>query len=263
MNGAPITLRRDIIQHGQQPMWVFIGDFEAASRSTTVGWQRYPYRRFGDRESFTQTLFRILDLPEVPGDAGANITMHQLLRLMYVDQMTPVDRIFRFEQAELPLAAAGGRRPPLRGSRCENLSGATGATRAGTRVLSTRRQLSALYRVLDQVENAPTVEMTDAAILNLSIERTQLLTEIEELKSRRFESAAVNAEGTRIINELKAGLDKVNRDIAEQELEITQLELAIEDGSTLIREIEQKSGAVEGRAGHQRNSGSAVFQLLP
>ena len=79
-------------------MWIFVGDFDAASRSTTAGWQRYPYRRFGDRESFTQTLFRILDLPEVPGDAGANITMHQLLRLMYVDQMTPVDRIFRVER---------------------------------------------------------------------------------------------------------------------------------------------------------------------
>src|SRR5437773_2381496 len=57
MNGAPITLRRDIAQHGQQPMWIFVGDFDAASRSTTAGWQRYPYRRFGDRESFTQTLF--------------------------------------------------------------------------------------------------------------------------------------------------------------------------------------------------------------
>src|SRR5690242_17348146 len=49
MNGAPITLRRDIIQHGQQPMWVFIGDFDTASRSATAGWQRYPYRRYGDR----------------------------------------------------------------------------------------------------------------------------------------------------------------------------------------------------------------------
>ena len=96
--------------------------------------------------------------------------------------------------------------------------------------------------------------MTDAAISNLSIERTQLLTEIEELKSRRFESAAVNAEGTRIINELKAGLDKVNRDIAEQELEITQLELAIEDGSTLIREIE--------RSLEQLKEGQATSEIL-
>src|SRR5258708_38777617 len=47
MNGAPITLRRDIIQRTQQPMWVFIGDFDAALRSTTTGWQRYTYRRFG------------------------------------------------------------------------------------------------------------------------------------------------------------------------------------------------------------------------
>ncbi len=254
MNGAPITLRRDIIQHGQQPMWVFIGDFEAASRSTTAGWQRYPYRRFGDRESFTQTLFRILDLPEVPGDAGANITMHQLLRLMYVDQMTPVDRIFRLEQPDSPL-----RRQAVGDLLCGVLDARIYPAQLELREREREyeiadRQLSALYRVLDQVENAPTVEMTDAAISNLSVERTQSLAQIEELKSRRFESAAVNAEGTRIINELKTGLDKVNRDIAEQQLEITQLELAIEDGLTLIREIE--------RSLEQLKEGQATSEIL-
>jgi hypothetical protein len=98
IDSLSITLRRDIENAGQQPMWIFIGDFSVASASASEGWQKYPYRRYGDKESFTQVLFRILDMPEVPGDAGANITMHQLLRLMYVDQMTPVDRIFRFEQ---------------------------------------------------------------------------------------------------------------------------------------------------------------------
>lgn len=254
MNGTPITLRRDITQQGQQPMWVFIGDFETASRSATAGWQRYPYRRFSDRESFTQRLFRILDLPEVPGDAGANITMHQLLRLMYVDQMTPVDRIFRLEQPDSLL-----RRQAVGDLLCGVLD-----TRIYPAQLELRerereyenadRQLSALYRVLDQVENAPTVEMTDAAVSNLSRERDQLLAQIEELKSRRFESAAVNAEGTRIVNELKTGLDKVNRDIAEQQLEISQLELAIEDGSTLIREIE--------RSLEQLKEGQATSEIL-
>jgi hypothetical protein len=104
MNGVPVTLRRDISADGQQPMWIFIGSFETAFEAPLgADWQKYPYRRFGDKESFTQVLFRLLEMPEVPADAEANITMHQLLRLMYVDQMTPVDRIFRFESRDSPL----------------------------------------------------------------------------------------------------------------------------------------------------------------
>ncbi|MBY3368474.1 hypothetical protein [Rhizobium laguerreae] len=57
--------------------------------------------RFGDRLGFSQVLFTALTMPEVPSD-DANITTHQLLRLMYVDQMTPVNKIFRMEEKDAP-----------------------------------------------------------------------------------------------------------------------------------------------------------------
>lgn len=96
INGTTVTLRRDITDKSKQLMSIFFGDLEASQASGIEGWQTFPYQRYQDRQSFTQVLFRILDMPEVPSEAEANITMHQLLRLMYVDQMTPVDRIFRF-----------------------------------------------------------------------------------------------------------------------------------------------------------------------
>src|SRR5688572_17886297 len=51
LNGADVTIRRDINRASQQPASIFFGSFEAAESSDLNGWQRYPYRRYGDRES--------------------------------------------------------------------------------------------------------------------------------------------------------------------------------------------------------------------
>jgi hypothetical protein len=62
LNGSVVTLRREITEASQQPMWIYFGDFESASSAGADGWQRYSYRRMSDRESFTQVLFRLMDI---------------------------------------------------------------------------------------------------------------------------------------------------------------------------------------------------------
>lgn len=53
-------------------------------------------------ESFSQTLFRLLSVPEVRGDGSANVTFHQYLRLVYADQLSPVESLFKFERFDPP-----------------------------------------------------------------------------------------------------------------------------------------------------------------
>ena len=91
-----LTLRRQILK-SQEPLQVYFGPMSAASESSLEGWERFPIRRHGGRESFSQVMFRSLLIPEAPSEAAANITMHQLLRLCYADQRTPSFRLFRLE----------------------------------------------------------------------------------------------------------------------------------------------------------------------
>ena len=92
-----LTLRREVTS-AQAPMWIFFGDFEEAQQHAIETWERFPIRRQGRQESSSQVLFRSLAIPEAQSEGASNITMHQILRLLYSDQQTPATRLFRFDQ---------------------------------------------------------------------------------------------------------------------------------------------------------------------
>ena len=92
-----LTLRREISTDAYRPMSIFFGAMDDAMGSPSEGWQHLPYRRPDHGYSFNQVLFKAIGLPESISDDASNITMHQLLRVLYVDQLTPVQRIFRVE----------------------------------------------------------------------------------------------------------------------------------------------------------------------
>ena len=92
-----LTLKRRI-SSAQEPVQVYFGSMAEAEISATEGWEWFPLRRHGGRESFSQVMFRSMLVPEAPSQGTSNITMHQLLRLCYSDQRTPATHLFRFEQ---------------------------------------------------------------------------------------------------------------------------------------------------------------------
>lgn len=100
LNGMVVTLARDISKTAGSPMDIFSGVYELSLKQPANAWNRYPYRRSLTTESFSQALFRLLGMPDVSLEVSGNITMHQVLRLLYADQLSPVDEIFRFEQFE-------------------------------------------------------------------------------------------------------------------------------------------------------------------
>lgn len=98
LNKDIFTLKREIDEKSRRGMDIFAGDFETASVSNTESWLRYPYNATEKKESFYQALLKELGLPYSKSEDKNSITMHQLLRMMYVDQMTSPDRLFKFDQ---------------------------------------------------------------------------------------------------------------------------------------------------------------------
>lgn len=97
LNGNPAVLRRKIDVTPQSAMEIFSGRYDQASEAPIESWKRYPYARTKNQESFSQAIFRLLGMPDVAVEGTSNITIHQILRLLYGDQLSPIDSLFRFE----------------------------------------------------------------------------------------------------------------------------------------------------------------------
>jgi len=86
INSEPITIKRTVTSTGNQPMSIFWGTYDEAIKSGSEGWQIFPYKRSESKKSFSNALFLALNFPELRGDVDSNITMHQVLRMLYIDQ---------------------------------------------------------------------------------------------------------------------------------------------------------------------------------
>ncbi len=96
LNGTVAVLKREISTTTKQPMYIYWGYLEDATKSTEPGqWTKYPYSATANKKSFSNVIFEHLNIPTVYGEA--NITMHQILRLLYIDQDSPTNSLFLYD----------------------------------------------------------------------------------------------------------------------------------------------------------------------
>ena len=94
INGQPISLKRNITNTGQEKFLFFDGDMENALGSVE-GWKKFPMRRNSETHSYSQHMFELLNMPRHKTDDDKNLTMHQILRLMYVDQLSSTTKLLK------------------------------------------------------------------------------------------------------------------------------------------------------------------------
>ena len=104
INGIVYTLKRYLEKTDDgtkvkktTPMYIYYGSIEECEKDQRSDkWQLYGYNTLSNRRSFSNVLFELMGLPEVK--EGSNITIHQILRLIYLDQESPLSSLFFFEQ---------------------------------------------------------------------------------------------------------------------------------------------------------------------
>ncbi len=102
INDINITIKRNVSENLKQPMDIFWGKYEDAIKSNFEGWKHFSYQQTENKLSYTNIIFNILGFPEVKSE-DSNITIHQILRLLYIDQDSPTQSLFKFERFDLPL----------------------------------------------------------------------------------------------------------------------------------------------------------------
>lgn len=92
INGATYTFKRPI-EDGYPPLDIFEGSYDEAMASPDL-WTRYAHRRTNNQKSYSEIIFSLLGFPEEKTESDGNVTINDILRLLYEDQNTSASKIF-------------------------------------------------------------------------------------------------------------------------------------------------------------------------
>lgn len=257
-----LTCRRYPSTTGSRPMGIFFGPMEEALTVPAEAWQELPYRRPEHGYSFSQVLFKAIGLPESISDGSSNITMHQILRMLYLDQLTPIQRIFRDENFDTwqtrqavgdLLLGIGGydlfeRQITLRETEQEYKE-----------AVATYRSLVAIASGYG--ENI-LVEHISAAITHMNSERDALLRSIGTMTQ-----AKENPEDLEKVKSLRSqnsrNFNAARRTVLGLESDIHTLEFEVTDGEEFIKHLRQSLSDFDDAALTFSALGHLAFEFCP
>jgi hypothetical protein len=264
INGNAATLSREISAKIGQPMEIFGGPYEDAITAPRAEWTRYPYRRSTNMESFSQALFRLLGIPEVVSDASGNLTIHQILRLLYSDQLSPVESLFRYEsQFDSPiLRDAIGRL--LCGSYDASLYDNEVAIRTLSRQFDTAAgQLTSLFAVLGKTDHSLTMEWLEAQRRSLNEERKKLVEQIATAEREIFTSSSADELSLDAQHKAYAEVQSLQKSIADTTQGRDALTLEMADSAAFIQSLEDKIESLKDTSAVAEHLGIAAFGVCP
>lgn len=263
LNGKFATLSRDISEAGRQPMEILGAPYAAATKAPRSEWVRYPYQRSAGKESFSQALFRLLGIPEAQNEASGNITMHQILRLLYADQLSPVDDIFRFERFDPPtLREAVGR------LLCGAYDSRLYANELELRDVNKKfdeisGELRSLFAVLGRTDQGLTFDWIESQRAGLKAERDSIQTEIEAAEAALY--AAGTADELTLAAQRSAYEDvqRLQSEVGNAQSERDALLLEIADSNAFIVALEDKLQALNDASTTASFVGEIRFHACP
>lgn len=248
INGSVITIcrflekRDDNKVNGYAPMYIFYGSMEEGLKvENRDRWKKYPYETTNKQRSFSNVLFEMMGLPEVKADS--NITMHQILRLIYLDQESPISSLFFYEPFDKEI---------YRETVANLLLGLYDQqySQAKQDLQTTIRDLSEIKVSIKNVGDFLQDPRTkSSAFIRGQIDRLNndiesLIKEVQNLRNNDSEDEPVNSK-------LKLEYQRIQEDITRQrkacdelEREMKQMENEIEDSNYFIDALNRRIEAV-------------------
>ncbi|GGJ49525.1 hypothetical protein CDQ92_13945 [Sphingopyxis bauzanensis] len=243
-NGNPAVLRRQIDVSSQSAMEIFGGRYAASLSAPIEAWKRYPYARSKNQESFSQAIFRLLDMPDVAVEGTSSITIHQILRLLYADQLSPTESLFRFE-----------------GFDPENLREAVGNLLCGafdteiyelqqTKRLKEREhteasaELRSIFRVIGGGDESMTLDWIEQRRKTLFKEREDRSAQLSVAEEAFYSAQSSEKITLQAQNELYKQVQKLQVNLREKQAEVDSVEFELSDSASFIKTLNSRLEAL-------------------
>lgn len=278
-NNVKITLKREVQGNAQKPLQIFWGDFDSAISANSTNWQIFPFKRSENKESFSQTLFRALEMPELRGESGSNITMHQLLRLMYSDQETTTSELFRSERFDSAITreAIGGYLLGIDGNELYALKLEEASLEK--ELSAARSAIKTIYTTFGAVGTDVNFEFLNERLASLSHEIEYLQIKLQNYNSTRPQTIpdtsstlpTINKEGFSIskftaINEddrVRNKLYSIHNELSELKQRNLELEGEVADTQLFLTELQDRFLSLSESSAAEKYLGEAIFKHCP
>jgi hypothetical protein len=243
-NGSPAVLRRKIDAASQSAMEIFGGRYDEAIAAPIEAWNRYPYARSKNQESFSQAIFRLLDMPDVAVEGTSSITIHQILRLLYADQLSPTESLFRFEgyDPENLREAVGNL---LCGAFDTEIYELQQLKRAKEREFTeASAELKSIFKVIGGSDESMTLDWIEQRRKNLIGERDAASAQLIVAESTFYSSQSSDKITLQAQNELYKQVQKLQLDIRQKQADLDSVEFELSDSAAFIRTLKTRLEAL-------------------
>lgn len=240
LNGDVACLRREIDSALQRPMSIFWGALDSSLKAGPQQWELYPFKRSAHRISFSQALFDALDMPQAQGDGASNLTMHQLLRVLYADQPSVHSPIFRLDNFDSPLTRdmVGGY---LSGVYDDRLYSAQLRLRElDAQIAKQETELRGIFHVLGRSGQTPDLQFLTDKISELEAARKALSDTLTKLKRDRTLPRKDANKARASADTLRSALNAARQAESAAKDRLAALELDIEDSRLFVGELESR-----------------------
>ena len=261
LNYQPYCLKREITETGKSAMFIYEGRMDDGLSDLT-NWFRFPCARNSETQSYSQKLFELLTLPTHKTDDSKNLTMHQLLRLLYVDQLSETTKLLkedkRFDNSSLR-KAIGEYLLGIDNLDAHNLRQAL--IEANSRFDRANSELKAIYRFIGSTNSIIREEHINIEIEKIEGEIEELNERKREIKSRDLES--LNAEIKDRAKEILRNIDSYSSEAQALREEKEELSTEIVDTSLFLASLDQRLEALEQSKATNSELGELIFKFCP
>lgn len=261
VNGHPVTIKRNVTPTGQENVQIFDGDMDRALNSIE-GWKKYPMRRNSDTHSYSQQIFELLNMPRHKTDDDKNLTMHQILRLMYVDQLSATTKLLKEDQKFDNVTIRRAIGEYLLGiDALEAFNLRQELIQANKEFEKVNAELNVIYKMFGHDES-----LINEQSLNSDIEEIKKAVQELELSKEQTKVATaedVSEEVSQLIKELVASIDKKTDIISTFEGEKRELQIELKETSMFLRSLEERKVALSESQVAYSTLGQVSFEYCP
>jgi hypothetical protein len=260
INGGTYTLKRNVSTAKVQPMSIFWGTFDEA-KNDSINWKTFPFAQRGESSSFTNILFSALSFPEVKGENDSNITMHQILRLLYIDQDSPTQCLFRREIFDYPLTRQAISELLLGVYDDSLYSDRLSLKKAKKDYDEKKREFDNLNKAYSRSGNATTIEGLTKEIDKARAELVKIQAEITKTKEAAIIRVAKNS-ATRV-ETVQKELIPAKQKLKDLTSDIYQLDLDIIDSRSFIETLVKRISDLDNSILTRKVLGDISLDLCP